>query len=69
MKITTLASVACPDIVQCPSKDLIDLYPDRVYMIGKVETDPTILAAFAARIGAGEALYHQPVELHPEVPA
>lgn len=69
MRITTLCTTAedCPDGKICPSKDLVDLHPDRVYMIGNVVTDPALLAAFGPRIGPGEALYWQPVELHPEV--
>ena len=69
MKITTLRTTAgdCPDGETCPSKDLVDVHPDRVYMIGNVVTDPDLLAAFAHRIGPGEQLYWQPAALHPEV--
>lgn len=68
VKITTLRTTSdCPDIVKGPSVDLVDLHPDRVYMIGKVETDPAIVAAFDQRIGPGEALYWQPAELHLEL--
>lgn len=69
MKITTIATTAnsCPDIVQCPAKDLVDERPGRVYLIANVETDPDVLNAFASRIGPGETLVWQPSVLHPEV--
>lgn len=69
MKITTLRTTAgsCPDVATCPSVDLIDEHPDRVYMIAKVETDPRILTAFAHRIGPGEGLVWHPRELHPDI--
>jgi hypothetical protein len=69
LKITTLRTTAgsCPDVSTCPSVDLIDKHPDRVYLIANVETDPAVLAQFKGRIGAGEILTWQPAELHPDI--
>lgn len=68
MKITHVRGVNdCPDVVRCPSIDLIDQHPDRVYFIGKQETDSEVLAAFAGRLGPDEGLFWQPAEMHPDI--
>ena len=71
MRITTLRTTAndCPDITTCPAVDLIEERPGRVYFIAELETDSDVLAAYAGRVGPGEAVFWQPASLHPGITA
>ena len=67
VKITTVRTTAnnCPDVSTCPSVELVDQHPDRIYLVGSLESDPAVIAAFHGRGGPGEALFWQPASLHP----
>jgi hypothetical protein len=66
INMTVLRS-SCGDDDTCETFSVIDTDPEGGYVIGKVVTDPAIVAAHAHKIGPGEALFRVPRSLAPEV--
>jgi hypothetical protein len=65
IQITTLRT-ACPDGRTCPAVHAVVGRPAVRYIVGRVPDTATV-AAFADRVGPGEAVVEVPTDLLPEV--
>lgn len=61
--IRVIQELSCPEGPVCPLQAVVDQDPDNTYFVYKTDIDPDIAAAFAGRIGPGEALGKVPNQI------